>query len=778
MSALPSSDNSDIEPDQAWKDALKQEIEDGLKSMVEDAKKNLNDELAKAPVSVEERERVTAEYHHAMSSIRTIATDVFRDHLERERQERRWAAGTLLLPLWSEKLKREQEDIENAIDIASAKAVKRETEEDVVNLQRAEVSPNEERHPHDRPSSTPPPIVSAAPLPKALPSQPVDATRRGPFRIPSVPPIPATDPPSVLHSPSPKDDHHASPLHSNTPSIAPVLAASPSVPPRGGMFRAPEHQAASRNLQGRDRAHATRGPREDTKAPATVSTHPSAGTKGLPPIQQRDVLEANLEPGKAWKDALKQTIEEELRYMVDDAKKRVDLPYSTSLLRDQNRINAQYNQTMSKIRTKATELFQQRLERERQKRRSKSRVISVFEGLQDPTDDTKALITKLEMILADKKQYRRLLAFRGRQAQQLLDLFQVVLDIPLIDTGFRRHLVVATQRLSRRTELYPTCYSLGGVELVGNDAITAGGFADIYKGRFHGQTVCLKVMRLYQTSDVEHFLKRFSAEAILWGQLSHPNLLPIYGLYRYTESRLCLVSPWMDNGDVNTYLKNHPVVDRFLLVSDIAAGVGYLHENGIIHGDLKGANILVNDAGRACLADFGLSSVSDDNILHWTSHSNAASKGGSMQWQGPELFDVEKDDIVPNSKASDVYAWSCVCYEIFTGKIPFFELPRDAVVIAKIQSGVRPSRPLPSSPAWHSWGLTESIWALMQACWSKNPEERPTMPQIIASRVSVDERPAGRRNAVSRARFRNSMGGRDRLPSIRELEAILQGVGL
>lgn len=76
------------------------------------------------------------------------------------------------------------------------------------------------------------------------------------------------------------------------------------------------------------------------------------------------------------------------------------------------------------------------------------------------------------------------------------------------------------------------------------------------------------------------------------------------------------------------------------------------------------ANILVTDSGRACVADFGLSSVSDANILNWTSHSSAASKGGSIRWQAPELFDVENDEVVHNSEASDIYAWSCVCYEV------------------------------------------------------------------------------------------------------------------
>ncbi|RDB18407.1 Serine/threonine-protein kinase STY8 [Hypsizygus marmoreus] len=397
-------------------------------------------------------------------------------------------------------------------------------------------------------------------------------------------------------------------------------------------------------------------------------------------------------------------------------------------------------------------------------------------------NDVRVLVVYLSRILEDVGQYKRLLSCRGHRAQQLLDVFQTILDTPQLDPGFRRNLVVAMQRLSRRAGLYPTCYTLAGVELVDTDAVAAGSFADIYKGHFQGQIVCLKVMRIYQRSHLDQFLKRFSAEAILWGQLSHPNLLPIYGLYRY-KSRLCLVSPWMENGDINTYLQETQDVDRVLLVilqfhavSDVTAGVAYLHEHDIIHGDLKGANILVNALGRACLADFGLSSVSDTNILHWTSHSTAASKGGSIRWQAPELFDIENDQVVNNSKASDVYAWSCVCYEIFTGNIPFFELARDSSVMLKVKAGLRPSLPLDSNLAWDSWGLTESTWHLMQDCWRDDPDGRPSIQEIMvyySSRTPLDRRSIDRGNTISPARFRDSMGGRDELPSVGALEAIL-----
>ncbi|KAG6906540.1 hypothetical protein DXG01_013248, partial [Tephrocybe rancida] len=72
---------------------------------------------------------------------------------------------------------------------------------------------------------------------------------------------------------------------------------------------------------------------------------------------------------------------------------------------------------------------------------------------------------------------------------------------------FRRALIVATQRLSTKSGLYPICYELKDVIRHDNLPVTAGGFADIYKGMLEGQVVCLKTIRIYQDTQIEHVLK-------------------------------------------------------------------------------------------------------------------------------------------------------------------------------------------------------------------------------------------------------------------------------
>lgn len=185
----------------------------------------------------------------------------------------------------------------------------------------------------------------------------------------------------------------------------------------------------------------------------------------------------------------------------------------------------------------------------------------------------------------------------------------------------------------------------------------------------------------------------------------------------------------------------------------------------------------------------------------WTTHSAASSKGGSTRWQAPELFDVsdEEETVVPNTKESDVYAWSCVCYEvcfslrrymfrivmgkhqIFMGKVPFAHIPhnRGHLVIDQVLKGRRPQRPKVDDLVWSTQGLTDGIWSLMTDCWKQLPSERPTMREIAKqlSNLGVVALPASdsRSNAavLSPVEFRATMRAVSDVVTIDELQSLL-----
>ncbi|KAG6848948.1 hypothetical protein H0H93_012553 [Arthromyces matolae] len=368
---------------------------------------------------------------------------------------------------------------------------------------------------------------------------------------------------------------------------------------------------------------------------------------------------------------------------------------------------------------------------------------------------------KVKMLLGtvfnDVQLYKRLLSCDASDGQVILDSFQLLLDTQAFDS--RTTMIAAMARLSRQTGLYPTRFLVDGpAPAAEDDPVASGSYADVYKVIYQGEETCCKVIRVYQRPLIEHMSKIYAQEAILWAQLSHPNVLPFYGISRF-RSRLALVTHWATNGHLGDYLKSNPEANRVLLCLDITCGVQYLHDNDIVHGDLKSVNVLINSSGRACLGDFGLSNVADPEIIKWTSQSTVASKGGTMRWQAPELLEPEEIDAkVYNTKASDIYALASTCYEVFTGQIPFFEVLNTATVRKMVLRGDRPTRPGIANIVWQDFGSNDPIWSLMMDCWKTSPAERPDISTVV-SRLGrakpPDTRPLGDWEGRSAMRFRN-----------------------
>ena len=129
------------------------------------------------------------------------------------------------------------------------------------------------------------------------------------------------------------------------------------------------------------------------------------------------------------------------------------------------------------------------------------------------------------------------------------------------------------------------------------------------------------------------------------------------------------------------------------------------------------ANILIDGAGHACLADFGLLTITSD--LTNTTWPNSFLGGGTSRWMSPELFDPEKfnlKDCRP-TKSSDRYAFGMVMYEVLSGQTPFSKC-HDYVVVAKVLKGERPARP---QGGW----ITDGIWSMLKNFWEPNPGDRP-----------------------------------------------------
>ncbi|KAH7926554.1 kinase-like protein [Leucogyrophana mollusca] len=331
--------------------------------------------------------------------------------------------------------------------------------------------------------------------------------------------------------------------------------------------------------------------------------------------------------------------------------------------------------------------------------------------------DALCIVARILAMLKEPQRRTLLLGQTGPQAQSLLDLIQKLLDsFDLVNV--RSFFVKILVELSKRSGLYPQRVLLPTIDIQG-DQVDGGAFGDVFKGDLDGRAVAVKKMRVFVPHDV------YAKEAVLWAQLSSPYVLPFCGVYCTNEPspRACLVSPWMDDGDLSQYLEDNPQADRLQLMLDVALGLDYLHSFSlpVIHGDLKGPNILITSGLRACIADFGLSIIAEDSDLYFT--ATATSNGqGSIPWMAPEL--LIPDPINPERRrkscASDIYAFGRVGYEIYAGRPPFSEFAPMMSIMRKLQL----RRPAITE-------LDDAIWELIEKCRRTDPASRPDAGEVV-----------------------------------------------
>ncbi|KZS95411.1 kinase-like protein [Sistotremastrum niveocremeum HHB9708] len=289
--------------------------------------------------------------------------------------------------------------------------------------------------------------------------------------------------------------------------------------------------------------------------------------------------------------------------------------------------------------------------------------------------------------------------------------------------------------------------------------IGSGGSSDIYKTTFNGKDVAIKVFRdiLVRREEKRRLLaRRINAETKAWSIMKHKNILPFLGVFFFrgghglagsSITMFSLVSPWMKNGTVTEYLrhqstKNRPQV-RIELLTDIANGLTYLHSHGIVHGDIKGCNILVSDDGAALLADFGLAKRTETNSTSMNDADTSTNNGprGTIRWMAPELACAESAS--NPTRESDIWSFGCVVLELIASVLPYEKRRNPFNVIHAMMHHEPPAKCEKSKPDENALGIASGIpisfhkyptlWALCQSCWNFNPAIRPNCKVILES---------------------------------------------
>ncbi|KAJ6581547.1 kinase-like domain-containing protein [Mycena capillaripes] len=357
--------------------------------------------------------------------------------------------------------------------------------------------------------------------------------------------------------------------------------------------------------------------------------------------------------------------------------------------------------------------------------------------LRDALQKDEAEIARLFKLVASTDIHKKaILRLKGGSAQHCVDLIQNVLDKgSLQDPGFTlkaRRLLV---KLSEASDTLPSSLFIRGVSRLDKEATFGGTFGDIYRASYQGQDVALKRIRVFQRDASRHKIRqRFCREALLWQRLQNPYVLPFSGIDAESfPSFLCMVSPWMRHGTILKHLAENGNANVERRLFEIAQGLAYLHSQDIIHGDLRGSNILVDDEWHACLADFGLAVFSDATAATHTSH-----RGGSVRWMSPELHYPQSCGLETFRRtfASDVYSFAFVCVELYTGKPPFSDVSHDAAVMLRVMAKERPARPCDAEGRKL---MSDTLWNLVQQCWSHEVAERPSMAHVVEMMQDANE---------------------------------------
>lgn len=205
------------------------------------------------------------------------------------------------------------------------------------------------------------------------------------------------------------------------------------------------------------------------------------------------------------------------------------------------------------------------------------------------------------------------------------------------------------------------------------DRIGAGAHGEIFRARDEllQRWVAIKTLKPSRSGDAHHYdHQKAVAEARALALLRHPNVVTLYELVEH-QGGVCLVMEYVDGAPLSARLKDGPLgLDEALRIADqLADALAAAHAYGIVHGDIKPGNILIDQVGAPRVIDFGLARLSGGEDLVATISADAhvaSSLAGTLPFMAPEVAMGER----PDARA-DVFSLGAVFYEMLTGRRAF-----------------------------------------------------------------------------------------------------------
>ncbi|TBU27276.1 hypothetical protein BD311DRAFT_696875, partial [Dichomitus squalens] len=251
----------------------------------------------------------------------------------------------------------------------------------------------------------------------------------------------------------------------------------------------------------------------------------------------------------------------------------------------------------------------------------------------------------------------------------------------------------------------PTQFQLG-------NCIGRGQFGAVYRALNlnTGQMVAVKRIRLEGLKEDE--IAQLMKEVDLVKSLSHPSIVKYEGMAR-DDDTLNIVLEYAENGSLGQTLKAFGKLNERLVanyVVKILEGLHYLHQNDVVHCDLKAANILTTKTGNVKLSDFGVS------LNLRAMEREMKDVAGTPNWMAPEVIELKGA-----STKSDIWSLACTVIELLTGRPPYADIANSMSVMFRIVEDASP--PLPEE-------CSESLQDFLRMCFHKDPTKRPSAEQL------------------------------------------------
>jgi serine/threonine protein kinase len=287
-----------------------------------------------------------------------------------------------------------------------------------------------------------------------------------------------------------------------------------------------------------------------------------------------------------------------------------------------------------------------------------------------------------------------------------------------------------------------------------------GGFGSVYQAQdtlLHDQ-VAIKELIPALVGD-ETTLKRFLAEARATMRLAHDQIVRTHNVFQ-EGGNYYIVMECMSGGSLEDRLWEEgalPVDEAVRIAAEVCAGLDYAHQRGLVHCDLKPANILFTSSGSAKVADFGIAHVSEQ-MLSRSWMTPAGFVAGTLPYMSPEQADGVREDL-----RVDVYAMGAVLYRMLTGRT-YLEFDERETPGAQADNVYRIRNAQPDPPSAHNRRMPAWLDEAVLKALSKRPEERygsaAEMGAVLKGQGAVSPVPAQTAASVSVAPSRPRSAGR------------------